>query len=100
MKKLTKAMIDVHNERIRQIKKEGYDTAHDDAHTAGEIAMAAAWYAAPEEIFIKSQNRDRITFSHAIPRDWSLEKKNMRRDLVRAGALIIAEIERLDRAKP
>lgn len=32
-------------ERRRQIKAEGYDAKHDDEHTRGEIARAAACYA-------------------------------------------------------
>jgi vacuolar-type H+-ATPase subunit I/STV1 len=87
---------DILAERARQISAEGWIPKHDDAHDKGEIASAAAAYAAAS------------TFYHADPyaavlsiwpwkRAW-LKPTNPRRDLVKAGALILAEIERLDRA--
>lgn len=39
-------------ERERQITAENYAPEHDDQHRLGEIAMAAAVYAAPEDIFV------------------------------------------------
>ena len=92
MSELSKAMKDVIAERLRQVNKEGFTYEHDDEHDACELAMAAAAYC--EHAINQDDN---------IPGFWSwLEKdwnpKDRRRDLVRAAALIIAEIERLDRA--
>lgn len=89
---------DVLAERRRQVDVEGWSSDHDDNHTRGEIALAAAAYAA------NSAAIRELWFDSARPLwpwHWSWWKpKGRRRDLVRAGALIIAEIERLDRALP
>lgn len=84
------AVEDIAAERRRQIEQEGNTRAHDDSHVNGELAFAAACYATS------------CPFQHdggqLWPWDWSYWKpKNRRFDLVRAGALIVAEIERLDR---
>ncbi|MCF5372020.1 hypothetical protein [Pseudomonas syringae] len=84
--KFTAAARDVLAERRRQIDQEGYSFEHDDAHANGQIASAAADYAMPGQ--------------HPIPGvGWASNKtKRPRRDqLVKAGALVLAEIERLDR---
>jgi len=99
---MSKAIEDVIAERRRQIEVEGHTTAHDDRHTKGELARAAACYCAvagnDEET---RQVRLRMGWWPSTwPWDWLQWKpQSRRRDLVRAGALIIAEIERLDRAK-
>jgi hypothetical protein len=98
-----RALADVAAERQRQITGEQWSTAHDDAHTSGVLATAAACYAIHE-------SNGRIVTQAAWPPktapygwlhwpwDWEWFKpKDRRRNLVRAGALIIAEIERLDR---
>lgn len=73
-------------ERQRQIDVEGWTPEHDDGHTGGEIANAAADWAS--------------TGHHPVSWSWAKDKagKTRRRQLVIAGALIIAEIERLERA--
>lgn len=93
MSELSRAECDVLAERERQKLVEGWTTEHDDEHNGGEIALAAAAYAtwssyAPGDV------------AQAIwPWNWKWFKPtNRRRDLVKAGALILAEIERLDRA--
>ena len=73
-------------ERKRQIEKEGWSAEHDDEHSDGEMAWAAASYAMGSNRF------------------WPWDIKwwkptDRRRDLVKAGALIVAEIERLDRSE-
>lgn len=94
---------DVLVERVRQLSEEGYDTAHDDAHVNGELAMAAACYTigafygwepkpdADGEVWQPSM------FEVTWPWDFA-KPKDKRRDLVRAAALILAELERIDRA--
>jgi hypothetical protein len=79
-------------ERERQKSAEGWTPEHDDEHSDGSLAMAAACYAG-----------DRRKWNKAAPVNWPWgddwwKPKNPRRDLVRAAALIVAEIERLDRA--
>lgn len=110
---LTNAASDVLAERKRQVSVEGLSIEHDDEHDRGEIARAAAAYAlaASYSDFFRMKNRvvDKLheqyvdggptRLRHIWPWDWEWWKpKDRRHDLVRAGALILAEIERLDRA--
>lgn len=90
----SKAAIDVLAERQRQQLAEGWTTEHDDDHSCGEMALAASSYA---------QYAHRKPIAPAIPFNWPWEpewfkQQGPRRDLVKAGALILAEIERIDRA--
>lgn len=83
---------DVMRERKRQQEVEGWTIEHDDEHTDGQMADAAACYA-----------RNSIMQYKIAPPGWPWDAKwwkpkGQRRDLVRAAALIVAEIERLDRA--
>lgn len=88
------AILDVAGERARQIETEGWTTAHDDQHDEGELAAAAACYAL-------SVTRNAEEPPPPPPMwPWDAEwwkPQDRRRNLVRAGALIVAEIERLDR---
>lgn len=89
------ALMDVLEERLRQVEKEGWTTDHDDAHEAGELVAAAATYALSA---VLPGLRTRW-FSRFWPwdRGW-FKPKNPRRDLIRATALMLAEIDRMDRA--
>ena len=88
-------------ERRRQREREGWTLGHDDAHERGEIAGAAACYilAGLDVGRVDLRDRVRVLARDLWPwhRDW-WKPKDRRRDLVRAGALIAAEIDRLDRA--
>lgn len=85
----TRAAIDVLAERQRQSSVEGWTPEHDEMHSHGEIARAAACYALYNTL--------------PTPTIWPWESdrwkptEDHRRNLVRAGALILAEIERIDR---
>lgn len=98
------AAYDVLAERRRQIEKEGYDTAHDDEHANDEIAAYATFYAMPPAArdWPAPETGYGSTWGEAIiPANWGPAKPGDRRgELVKAGALIVAEIERLDRAAP
>lgn len=88
---IVSALDDIASERRRQIEAKGWDAAHDEEHTNGELAFAAACYAMGSPL--------QHDGGQLWPWGWKWWKpKDRRRDLVRAGALIIAEIERLDRA--
>lgn len=108
----TEAVQDVLAERQRQIEKEGWSHWHDDQHHDDfELARAAGCYALNVANCAQIEERKErylannpATMFVKAPRFWPwLSKwwkpKNPRRDLVRAAALIIAEIERLDRAE-
>lgn len=87
---LTKAAQDVLAERARQIGEKRWLPAHDDTYKKHELAQAAACYAFPE-----------LTALTDVPIwPWSadqLKLRDARQNYVRAAALLLAEIERLDR---
>ena len=84
---------DIVLERMRQIQVEGWSPEHDDQHAVGELAAAAACYCHPEPCMDDTRG---VPFSWPWVRRW-WKPTDRRRDLVKAGALILAEIERLDR---
>ncbi len=89
-------------ERIRQINHEGWTSDHDDAHADESMALAAAAYALPEAA--RSMRLVSEEASAMVPEWWPWDArwwkpKDRRRDLIRAAALIVAEIERLDRVE-
>lgn len=95
----TNALQDVISERERQKSTEGWTEAHDDAYDLGEMASAASAYA-----YSASATPSEANILSAVPPDlwpWAREwgkTTTARRDLAKAAALILAEIERLDRA--
>lgn len=113
-----RAARDVLAERRRQVEVEGWTPEHDDEHQHGELARAAACYARPDDVsYTDNYGRALGPDGNAVPMPvfdlrrysyqralrWPWERKwwkpaDTRRNLVKAGALIIAEIERLDRA--
>lgn len=90
----TAAAHDVFAERQRQKEVEGWNTNHDDGHDCGEMASAAACYALHTEPV--GNVGDYLRFWPWDSRWW--KPRDRRHNLVRAGALILAEIERWDRA--
>ena len=85
-------------ERERQEAREGWTPEHDDQHTNGQLLKAALCYA-----------EQGLVQYHYGPGDqppgwpwsfhWWKPTGDRVRDLVKAGALIAAEIDRLERAK-
>lgn len=109
-------------ERQRQISKEGWTLEHDDEHGDGSLALAACCYAAPELLYVRRNYATMISFSDPWPWATCYDKRGAyglnrpgeknyganflpnpsaynaeeRIDLlVKAGALIAAEIDRL-----
>lgn len=108
----SQAAMDVLLERQRQVEIEGWTPEHDDEHREGGLAFAAACYAGhagAESAILSGTDADGARFVHRIQewvrygwpwgRSWWKPAPNLRRNLVKAGALILAEIERLDRAE-
>ena len=93
---MTQALSDIAAERERQKTVEGWTETHDDRHVAGDLPRAAACYALCAAGYPSDDSAIRLRFWPWLDKWW--KPKNRRRDLVRAGALIVAEIERLDRA--
>lgn len=88
----TQAARDVLAERRRQVEAEGWTPEQDDDYADGQLSMAAACYAVQGD-----------TPNYGAPDDWPWNKEwwkptTDRRNLVKAAALIIADIERIDRA--
>lgn len=77
-------LADIEAERFRQMSAEGWTAEHDDTHTDNQLSRAAACYA----------------IGNIGYWPWDLDwwkPTDRRRDLVKAAALIVAEIERIDR---
>lgn len=92
------AWLDVQAERRRQIEVEGWTPEHDNEHDHGQMARAAACYA-----LAGSSAADDKTTALLVSLAWPWDQQwwkptTARRDLVKACALTLAEIERLDRA--
>ncbi|HBO9988613.1 TPA: hypothetical protein L5G17_005223 [Pseudomonas aeruginosa] len=95
---MPKAWLDVQAERRRQVEAEGWTPEHDDAHSHGEMARAAACYALAGSS-APNDGTAALLVSLAWPWDEQWWKPSTaRRDMVKACALGLAEIERLDRA--
>lgn len=94
-------------ERQRQIEVEGWTASHDDTdHPNGELAQAAACYALPARSRIMEKSTSFLgdfeptckpTLWPWIAEWWKPTPEDRLRELVKAGALIVAEIERLQR---
>lgn len=102
-------------ERRRQVESEGWTPEHDDDHRGGQLAIAAACYAIPEKARegrvggrVASVTFDILRWlwpwqepQYRGPiwlRWWKPTPDDRVRELVKAGALIAAEIDRLNRA--
>lgn len=84
-------------ERVRAVEAEGWTAEHDDLHVDGEIAAAAAAYILHDTIWAT-----KIVTPVRVLWPWGYswwKPKDRRRNLIRAAQLIVAEIERLDRAQ-
>lgn len=104
-------MEEIMGERARQVDVEGFGPRHDDEHRRGEIGRAAQAYFHTARRALACAARRGVALSdggygclppHAAwPKEWHRrwwKPKNPRRDLVRAGALALAERDRLSRA--
>ncbi len=93
------------DERKRQIEKEGWTAEHDEVHKNGELANMAALYAITNKPLYKKPGYFNDTlFEVLYPEDWDMKwwkptPDNKIKELVKAGALIAAEIDRLQTAR-
>ena len=105
-----RAAHDVLTERFRQQDGEGFPPEHDDGYVRGELIRAAVCYATTALVRAElvaqgmpAGGVDAASARAALPGSWPWaarwwKPRDARANLVRAAALIIAEIERLDRA--
>lgn len=86
-------------ERQRQIDQENWQAEHDDSWVNGELALAAMVYCIPfEQRVIKNPLKFDAPQGWPWAEQWYKPEPNDRiRELVKAGALIAAEIDRLQR---
>ena len=111
--KMGEIVKEIGTERNRQVFEEGWTSDHDDGHHDDSLSMAAACYAAPEQLY-RQQRGGGGECSFVDPWPWPInfrgnqvrdfteankDGKSRRRQLIIAAALIVAEIERLDRAE-
>lgn len=91
---MSQAATDVLAERQRQVTAEGCTPGHDDGHTECDLAGAAAAYA-----LCTGENYLGLRYQgvQVWPSRWVFKDGGYRRNLVKAAALLLAEIERLDR---
>jgi hypothetical protein len=90
----TPAACDVLAERNRQKSVEGWTPENDDLHSGGEMVEAAICYAQGYMSWREAGDQQRWPWSHR----WWKPNGGKRRNLEKAAALILAEIERLDRS--
>ena len=108
--KYTDGIERIATERNRQIKDHGFTEKHDNCHYEGDLAKAAACYAAYSaglRILVYDDNNEPYTHRFVDPFPWDevddarpdvIENTKQRiRLLEKAGALIAAEIDRLIR---
>lgn len=91
VKSLSNAVQSVIAERQRHQSVEGWTPEHDDQYSKSQLLWASSCYV-----------MNAIHPFNRIPFDWPWDSRwwkptSQRRDLVKAGALILAEIERIDR---
>lgn len=94
---LSQAEADVIAERRRQVTGYGWSPEHDDEHKPGDLATAGYCYA-----LCAVEEQDLCVAPDAPPRCWPWDLRwwkpnGVRRALVKAAALIIAEIDKIDR---
>ena len=87
------------DERKRQMEGEGWTPENEDEYKEGQLAILASAYAIPP-IAGEGSNDNRLSL--ALKSMWSLEGWELSpdgriRELEKAGALIVAEIDRLQR---
>ena len=108
---MARALGDIVVERDKQRRVLGYGNDRDDQYTVGQLASAAAMYAYASTFldakrdYLRTARTDQdgstITINllrHLWPNNWKPPTWHDRRhQLVKAGAMIVAEIERIDR---
>jgi hypothetical protein len=100
-------------ERQRQVETLGWTAAHDDSHKDGSLASVAALYATPRPLLGEVRYVGEVRFVDPWPWEQRYDRRPHKgnvvlpnatlstedriKQLVKAAALIVAEIERLQR---
>jgi hypothetical protein len=83
----------IKEERERQIKEEGYNATHDSFHNVDEFVKAAVSYS----IIDLKDSQENYAYAWWPWNETSWKPKDRLRNLVRAGALIAAAIDKLNK---
>jgi hypothetical protein len=100
---ITTAIVgEIAQERMRQIEQEGWTPGHDDGNRRGQLARAAGCYALHAGGVVHETTVTDREAVHKVPMWWPWSWRwwkptDPRRCLVKAGALVVAAIELLDR---
>jgi hypothetical protein len=91
----------IYAERKRQVDVEGWTPEHDDGHDGGELYRAAICYRDHDTAIGEAVGN--VGGNHPPPEGWPWadewwKPRDRKANLVRAGALILAERDRLGRA--
>jgi len=84
-------------ERAAHFTREGWTPFHDDQHIGGELARAAACYAMPDDTRRWYNGKIIATLWPWFGCWWKPTPDNRIKELAKAGALIAAEIDRIQR---
>ncbi len=95
---MTDAVRDVLDEKRRHVIVEGWTPEHDDEHKAGELSAAGACYA----MYATERQLGEPPPCDCPPPRWPWDRgwwkpNGVRRSLVKACSLLLAEIEKIDR---
>lgn len=97
---LSQAITDIIAERQRQKEKKGYTESRDDNYLPGVLNLAGAAYAVSVSYIPDAKRRaDRLWPWPDAGKYLNASSKDPRSALIKAAALITAEIERIDRAQ-
>lgn len=106
MEKIKTGIELIAEERQRQIDVYGYDDEHifnsPEDYQLGELALAAACYALPDDERI-SHDESFVPTPDLFPWDqqyWKPSPENRVRELVKAASMLVAEIDRLQNSNP
>lgn len=92
----TNVLSDIMQERQRQINEEKFDLSKDDKYVDNELPDAALCY------LTAPNRRNEVVIRNIFPFDitwWKPTPSNRKKELIKAAALVVAEIERIDRAE-
>ena len=97
---LLRGINDVASERMRQIEVEGFSAARDDQYEGGTLAVAGACYGVHAAWSLSGDGAGQVL--EGVPQWWpwgpdTWNPSDPRSNLVKAAALLIAEIDRYDR---
>ena len=97
---LNQAIADIIAERQRQISEKGFSETRDDKYLPGVLNLAGAAYAVHASYLPDAKRRaDRLWPWPDAGKYLNANSKDPRSALIKAAALITAEIERIDRAQ-